>query len=786
MKLSSNERALELCQAIEAAGCSEQVDAEHSRRIYDGDLETAAELKAAGWTAEPLTGASAMFQWRWRRPGPRGGTLFLSPTMGAHRGFPPTYRLFSNFTVIVHLDYEARSGVDISDVGSHRFSIDPRFEIFFAAARAEGSDRVLLWVNPLFRVKGLTHESEEAERVLAQATLVYAHNANNEQANTWGAITQSKACPFKTEPPLAIWRCTAAMSRKAGLPNALEDVAEALNLAEQKDKRGKKLIDLFCSPEEETGIFADPHCREKEFIEFGEYCRQDVRTEVQVHQALKQFELSGAMLATFQFDLRMNQRGIPINVHAARNAQKIIDREQAGVALEFRKRTGLNPTQKKKFLPWYNEKHDRDLPNLQAATVDAEIEYLTAQLEHAGTSGYDDELVWWSEPLELLQLYQKVSYAAVAKIAKMLECVCPDDRVRGAMFFYGAGTGRWASKLLQAQNFKRTPKWLREFTDEIYALICRGTTSEVLDAVYGDPLELISGCIRHFIQALGPLLDGDFAQVEARIICWLAGQDDILEMWRAGRDLYKWMASHVYGIPEDQVDSDQREVGKRIILGAGFQMGPDKFQSSCKTQYQLDLPIELCEKGIKLFRALCKKIRDYWYYLNDRALEAVRVPGVEFGPFKIRTVAGIPFLMFRLRSGRCLSYPHPQIELVPYTPKKYRDEFGEEIQPGVQWRENVTYWGQVPGKGYWGRIKLYGGKLAENETQATAADFMAYGGIEAERRGMEPFMLVHDQGLAEVNGHTVEEYESALGTLPNWARGFPMKVEAKICPYYKK
>lgn len=66
---------------VQLAHWGEQVDAEHSRRLYDGDLETAAELKAAGWTPEPLSDTSAMFQWRWRRPGPRGGTLFLSPTM---------------------------------------------------------------------------------------------------------------------------------------------------------------------------------------------------------------------------------------------------------------------------------------------------------------------------------------------------------------------------------------------------------------------------------------------------------------------------------------------------------------------------------------------------------------------------------------------------------------------------------------------------------------------------------------------------------------------------------
>ena len=65
---------------VQLAHWKDQVDANHIRRIYDGDLETAAELKAAGWTAEPLLPESAMFQWFWRKPGPRGGTLYRSPT----------------------------------------------------------------------------------------------------------------------------------------------------------------------------------------------------------------------------------------------------------------------------------------------------------------------------------------------------------------------------------------------------------------------------------------------------------------------------------------------------------------------------------------------------------------------------------------------------------------------------------------------------------------------------------------------------------------------------------
>ena len=110
-----------------------------------------------------------------------------------------------------------------------------------------------------------------------------------------------------------------------------------------------------------------------------------------------------------------------------------------------------------------------------------------------------------------------------------------------------------------------------------------------------------------------------------------------------------------------------------------------------------------------------------------------------------------------------------------------------EIRDTPEGRSEITYWGQIPGSTQWGRIKLYGGKLAENETQATAADIMAYGGIKAEERGMAPFMLVHDQGLAlRTAGQTADEYSSALADLPEWATGLPIKVESKVLQWWKK
>lgn len=991
--------------------------------------------------------------------------------------------------VVAHLDYEARSGVDITEVGSHRLSIDPRFEILMASVSRDDEDRVYLWVNPKFRTPDMMGENEEAERILAEADLIWAHNAQNEQANTWGAIQQKKACPFKSEPPLSIWRCSAAVARKAGLPYSLEQLCDTLQLPVRKDRRGKALIRLFCIPDLETGKFNEPKDFPEEWYEFGQYCCQDTRAEKAAGKKLKAFELSGAALATFQFDMRMNQCGIPINVAAARNAQKIIDEVQSGVTEEFRKLTGLNPTQREKIREMLG------MENMQSVTVESAIELLSAVPEA-------DRPPQAVRNLRILEMYQKVSYAAVKKIQTMLDCVCPDGIIRGMFMYYGAGTGRWcltgdhevltfdgwkridewagghiacwspnetisfqkakqvnfpfkglmyhqksqridqiatgdhvcpgwnpttgvfeprkardmvsgfcipytgtrdktarginpdelrllvatqadghytkdgalrfhfkrerkiirlkellrrtsikwsalpnadgsttisilsrhlplflhlfrektfgawildvnaevffeelelwdgyragptsiqystvnktnaewiqalahtsgmatsfsvkrtnhakwqpsyvlsiwlapsnrnqlpsrpakikftgtvycaetttgfflvrrngtvwvtgnSAQKLQPHNFKRTPPEWRSAIDGIYQAVQRGWSPELINQIYGDPLEMLSIVIRSFIHdPQYEMLDGDFNAVEARIVCWLAGEEEALEEYRRGVDRYQIMATSVYDrdlayIQSLGKDSTERTVGKHTVLGCGFGMGrPEKFMDTCWKQGGIRIDKKTAVKAIAAYRQKHKKVVAYWWRLDEQCKNAVRTPGVEFGPFVVRKIAGINYLLGKLPSGRSLAFPDPKIELFPYRPNKPADDdiTDEEWEnyltaKGPQYRENATYWGNIQGN-VWGRVKLYGGKLAENFSQAVAADFMAHGAITAESRGMAPFMLVHDQGLALRTGkQTTEEYEAALGDLPVWAKGFPMRVEAKIAPYFRK
>ena len=75
------------------------------------------------------------------------------------------------------------------------------------------------------------------------------------------------------------------------------------------------------------------------------------------------------------------------------------------------------------------------------------------------------------------------------------------------------------------------------------------------------------------------IIDADSAQIEARVLAWLAEQDDLTEAFAKGEDVYKKMASRIYDVPEEDITKEQRFVGKTTILGAGYGIGALKFQA---------------------------------------------------------------------------------------------------------------------------------------------------------------------------------------------------------------
>ncbi len=697
--------------------------------------------------------------------------LKLPPTM------PPVY----------HLDFETFSECDLRTRGAYKYASHPSTEILMLAI-AEVDGPIYRWYNPKYNSPELVTDPGAWELLdkLGEdpESIVYAHNAQFEMAVTryrWDKDIGTRA------PVPRQWRCTATMARVAALPASLEKCAEALNLAAQKDKEGSRLIKKFSVPQKVhkskqmvmgTSYRINPLDEPKEFKRFADYCVQDVRVEKEIHQRLKSFELTGALEQAFMFDSEMNDRGIPVNLSALKTARRIVRECMADLNAEFKSIVGCNQTQGKVFKAWLDTK---GYPGKDLKALTVEESMATAWI--------------WADldAIRALELHACLAFAAVKKLDSMVNCECGDGYVRGTMRFYGAGTGRWSASLIQPQNFKRPSPHLAKVTGDAYAMICAGCSREELQLMYGDPIEVIASCIRHFIQRPGGkmFLNADYAAVEARIVCWLAGQEDALVRFRRYDaadtpeakkllDPYVHMGSVIYNTRCERVTKDERWVGKQSVLGCGFSMWVDAFQAQC-SKYGVELPYETCEKAVLEYRRVYDKVEQLWADFEQAARLAINNHGkwFEAGPkvkFGVTKRAGILYLVMRLPSSREIVYPHVKIEWCKRTSKAGRERTVEQI----------TFWGQVKDN-FWGRCSTYGAKLVENATQGTAFDLMAHGSVTASDLGFEIPTLIHDEALGnEEPGKSIEDFSAALCNTPAWAAGLPIVAEGGVVPYYTK
>lgn len=702
-------------------------------------------------------------------------------------------------STIYHLDYETYSPLNIKDVGAFRYAEHPQCEITLCCI-AKGDDEPLLWDR--YDPFGSMAAEELIEEMACGDGLIYAHNSQFETAVSRYKFKQT----FGFDPPaLDRWRCTASMARRASIPWSLAECGEFLKLGIKKNPLGMQLISIFCCPQtrgkrrgerilptDDVLVTLDGkkvHASEAWKL-FRAYCIDDVKTERGVHHSLPAFELKGDALEGFFLDSEMNHGGVPVNLAAIEWAIRLSEEAAEIEGTRFSELTGLKPSQREKVQDWLNERgYDRD--NLQEATI-------TNRLENP--SGMTPEAT------EALGIRSRVSFAAVSKLASMSEIACGDSKVRGAFMWAGAlRTHRWAGRLIQPQNFRRPTI---KGTHEAYEAICGGVDLEGLEFLWGNPLEAIASCIRHFIHSPGhQFFDVDFSNIEARITPWLAGQDDLLQAFRDGRDPYVEMGAFIFSVEEKDITKDQRFVGKQAIIGAGFQIGWEKYQTMC-AGYGVNLSDEVCQAAVSAYREKNDKIVSMWKLMQQAAVNAIENPEEVFlvrDKIKFFMARTLPYeaLVMMLPSKHCLFYPLPQIR-VQWMFKKNKYETEEQANYAFErarksgkledydrvWKTKaISFWGQEPISKKWMRRDTYGGKLLENAVQATAGDFMSIGARAAQKAGYRIFMLVHDQALAYFEpekGQSVKEFEQLICTLPKWAGDFPLKAECDLVPFYTK
>ncbi len=273
----------------------------------------------------------------------------------------------------LHQDYETFSLADLKKVGAYHYARHPSTEIL-CAAFALDDQPPMLW-HPAMSDRELAAIDPYFDALENPEIPIYAFNAQFEI--TIGESLMEKTWGIKA-PDIHRYHCIQSIARRANLPASLDKLSEVLGNKEVKDKKGKKLIKLFCEMQKDKDATKHkpavpahrvwPKDRPKEFAEFLAYCAQDVRTDQEALRKLSYFE-DAFNDANFTLTAVINARGVPVNLPALQHAQKLIDEETEVVSAKFRELTGINITQGAEFLKWLHGEGVH-LDDLQAETIE--------------------------------------------------------------------------------------------------------------------------------------------------------------------------------------------------------------------------------------------------------------------------------------------------------------------------------------------------------------------------------------------------------------------------------
>lgn len=704
------------------------------------------------------------------------------------------------------IDFETRSACSIKDCGSWRYSLDPTTQVMCLAFRLPSweAGRTALW-HPAFPYLGVEEadcpELEELFDWIKEGKLVEAHNCWFERGIWTNICVPKLGWP---EVGHRQWRCSAAKAAAHSLPRSLDGCTLALDLRTKKDVEGAKVMKKMAKPRkprvaevksfvaQQDGVPAIKQCvvttvatdtgwkasvswdggerdfslpfywhESAEMIErLCAYCRKDVLAEEAVSHRLR--DLSAKETEMYLMDQAINQRGFQLDREGIEAALEVVNGIFSDLNKELVELTGgrvEKATQRARMIQWFNEM-GLPLEDTQGSTLDGWLkrEDLEADVRRG------------------LELVRALGRSSTAKFVAAENWASPGAwRVHGGLLYHGAGTGRWSGSGVQPHNFPRGSIKDMDFAWEVIK------TKDVafMEMMYGDVMTLLSHALRGMIVPTPgrKLMVADYAAIEARVVLWLAGDEDALNIFRRNECIYMAMATEIYGRPiTDKVkQADERQMGKQAVLGLGYQMGAKKFQATLAEKWGIFIELDFAQQIVDTYREKFWRIKKMWWDQEAAAIAAVRHPGRTFRCGKVFWRSFDGFLHCKLPSGRLLGYSEPRIF-------KKKTPWGEE-------RDCLTYMGVDPYTKKWRRQDTYGGMLVENITQAVARDLMADAMLRCHEEGMYDVILsVHDELIAECDEGvgSVKDFETVMAHVPDWAEGCPVAAEGWSGYRYKK
>ena len=635
--------------------------------------------------------------------------------------------------MVVSIDFETRSAVDLRKTGVYKYASDPSTDIWCMAYKAPWSDDVQVWL------PGDEMDTYLEDWIMAGG-LLSAWNANFERT-IWNEIMVGRYQWPRTN--IKQWRCTMAQASAMGLPRSLGQAAAVLGVEEQKDKTGAALMLRMARPRKVNADGSYTWWNTKDKLDaLVRYCRQDVRTELSVAEVLHAMPDSERRL--YQLDQRINDRGVGLDVDLVHRVKELANNASLEIDAEIQRLTKGQvkaATNAMDLTAWLNAH------GIRAKSVDKQT---------VGRLLSFDRL----HPVirEVLKLRQNGAKSSTAKYDAMLHAVNADGRMRGLLVYHGAATGRWSGRLVQPQNFPRPQKKQDELDEIIAKLKADQDVSE-----HGAGTVLASDLLRSMLIADEGhrLMFADYSAIEARVLAWVAGQNDLVETFRKGGDVYKEMASAIYNTPLEQVTDNQRQIGKMATLGCGYGMGGKRFAEQCATM-GIRVDEDEAKRIVAVYREKNNRIAQYWRDVENDFVEMVKDAG-RGGSVKLP-----------LPSGRSLTYHNPRI-IQRETPwGAMRDTAQVDTLNSVtrQWVSQI----------------IWGGLLTENVVQATARDMMATAMMALEIKGYPVILSVHDEIICEVpdNFGSLDEMIDIMTQVPAWAEGCPINAEGKQGKRYRK
>jgi DNA polymerase len=684
-------------------------------------------------------------------------------------------------------DLEAFSDVTIKH-GTHRYA--ERAEVMLFAWAIDDEPAAVWDVTT-----GAPIPKRLAAALADESVQVYAHNSGFDRTVLRHAMPD--ICP-----PLYRWRDTMVQAYAHALPGKLGDLCEILNVPSEKakDKEGKKFIRLFCMPP--AANVKRPRATRlthpEEWARFVTYAGLDIEAMREIHKRMPMWNYQGEELALWHLDQTINDRGVAIDLELAEAAVAAVEIEKKVLARRARVLTDeevQSTTQRDALLGHVLAEYGVALPNMQSATLERRIA--------------DPDLP--AGLRELLQIRLQASTTSTSKYKTLITGTSSDGRLRGLLQFDGASrTGRWAGRLFQPQNLKRSTMEHEAIEDAI-EVFKAGAADLMLENV----MDTVSNCTRGCIIAPPgrKLVVTDLSNIEGRVQAWLASEEWKLHAFSdfdagEGPDLYKLAYSKSFGVAPEDVSKPQRQIGKVMELALSYSGGVGAFATFAAAyginleelagQAARSIPPEVwgqanimlawhrdklrdpppdmgmsdpawltCESFKLAWRSAHPQIVSLWAELEENVRAAIAKPGNTFRCRMLKIRRDGSWLRIVLPSGRAICYPSPEI-----------DDEGR-----------VSYMGVDQYTRRWQRLTTYSGKIFENCAQATARDVMAHNMQPIEDAGYKIVLTVHDEIVTETPD--APEYNDAalsalLSAVPPWAQGMPLASAGFEAYRYRK